>query len=521
MSIPFYLAILLLSILAQVSKPVKRASTNSKSTTNLVKKCIAFFLISDIIILGYYILTKTILLKKGEISLTSGSIVKHLYKFAWPCILGRILQNLYTLIDSVIVGQAVDTGALATVGVASSIISLFTETVIGLVGGFAVTAGKKYGSTDEEGVKKVFAVSLRITIVVGGAITILGIILSRTMLKWLQTPSDIIDSANVYLTLMFAGIITSVFYNFLCEMLRALGFSKEPLIILVISSLLHIALIFLFVFGFNYAVVGAAFSTILSQAFSVILCIIFIKKKVPQYRIKLEDLKPDKKIFRECIHIGIPMAATNFVVTFGVIILSFITNGIGIQYVAAYTCASRIGYIVTTPIFGFASAVSVFVAQNLGAGKIDRIKNGVKMSNVIVTIINIVLFIIMWFITKPLLEWFLIGDKVAVDAGVMYMRTRCTAMFILTFAAIYKTTLNALGKPMFPTISGFAEIAVRYIFPIITSAHLGFACVPLTDAVTWLMLALVLSVAYFFEFSKISKCFKKRSNSMKNSVFNM
>ena len=437
--------------------------------------------------------------------MVSGSIVKRLCTFAWPCILGRILQNLYTLIDSVIVGQAVNTSALAAVGAASSVISLFTETIIGLVGGFAVTAGKKYGSTDEQGLKKVFAVSLRITTVVGAAITVLGMLLSRTMLKWLQTPADIIDSANVYLSLMFVGIIASVFYNYLCEMLRALGFSKEPLIILVISSLVHIALIFLFVFGFKSAVIGAAFSTILSQVLSSVLCIVFIRKKVPQYRIKREDLKPDKKIFRECIHIGIPMAATNFVVHFGVIILSFITNGIGTQYVAAYTCASRIGYIVTTPVFGFATAVSVFVAQNLGAGRIDRIKKGVRASNAVITGINIVIFVVMWFIAKPLLEWLLRGEQVAVGAGVLYLKIRCTAMFILTFAAIYKTALNALGKPLIPTVSGFAEIAVRYIFPITMSAHFGFACVPLTDAVTWLMLAILLSAAYFVEFSKISK----------------
>ena len=200
-----------------------------------------------------------------------------------------------------------------------------------------------------------------------------------------------------------------------------------------------------------------------------------------------------------------PMAITNFVVAFGVIILSFITNGIGVEYVTAYSCASKIGYIITTPIFGFATAVSVFASQNLGAGHIGRIKEGVRKVSVLVTAINLVLFMVVLFTARPLLTLLIKDSPIAVDAGVSYLFIRCTAMFILTFAAIYKNVLAALGKPFFPTVSGFLEIAVRYVIPITLAPTLGFFSVPLTDAATWLMLAILLTPAYIYEIRNLQK----------------
>lgn len=437
--------------------------------------------------------------------MTTGSILKKICIFALPCIIGRVLQNLYSLIDSVIVGQAIDATALAAVGATGSIISLFTETVIGLMSGFSVTASKHYGAENKAAVKKVFSHSLIVTAAVSLMITVFGALFSRQMLTLMKTPAELMDTATLYLQIIFLGISTSVFYNFLCEMLRALGNSRQPLFFLFYASVIHILLIFLFLYAFDLGVVGAALSTVLSQAAAVLMCVLFIFKKVPDFKLARSDFKLSKKTFNECFKIGIPMAITNFVVMFGVMILSFITNTIGTEYVAAYSCASKIGYIITTPLFGFASAASFFVAQNLGAGKLDRVIEGVRKTNLLATGVNCVLFVISIFTLRPMLSFILKGEEFAVEAGMLYLIIRCIAMFILTFAAVYKNVLNGLGCPFFPAISGFLEIAARFIIPISLSKPLGFASVPLTDAITWMMLALFLTPAYFYEIKKLKK----------------
>ncbi|NLE12079.1 MAG: MATE family efflux transporter [Clostridiales bacterium] len=437
--------------------------------------------------------------------MTSGSILKKICIFAAPCILGRVLQNLNNLVDSVIAGQALDMNALAAVGATGSIIGLFTDTIIGLMSGFSIIAGRRCGSGDHAGLRKVFANSLIISAGAGLFVSLFGALLARGMLSLMKTPADIIDGATVYLTIIFMGMWTTVFYNFLCEMLRAIGNSRTPLIFLIISSAVHFLLLLVLLFVFDLGIVGAALSTIISQAGAALMCALYIKKKVPEFRILPGDMKPDREVLGECLRIGIPMATTNFVVMFGVIILGFVTNRIGTDYVAAYSTASKTGYIITTPIFGFATAASVFVSQNLGAGRLDRIKEGVRKVLLLITAINAVLFTVMLFAARPLMSLMIDGGSVAVDAGVLYLRVRCTAMFILTLAAVFKPVLAALGRPLFPTISGFIEVAVRYIVPLTLTPLLGFAAVPLTDAIIWLILAVFLTGAYIFEFNRLTR----------------
>jgi Na+-driven multidrug efflux pump len=252
-------------------------------------------------------------------------------------------------------------------------------------------------------------------------------------------------------------------------------------------------------------VVGAALSTVLSQLCAALLCYVYIRLKLPKFRISADILKPERAVMAECLKIGIPMAVTNFVVMFGGIILSFVTNGIGMEYVAAYTCASRVGYIVTTPIFGFATALAVFTAQNMGSGNLPRIKEGIKKTFAAVTGVNILLFVAFWFAAEPLMSFMLNGETVAVGAAKTYLLTRCGAMFTLTFAAGYKNVLNSMGRTAFPTLSGFIEIGVRYLIPLTLSGVLGFICVPLTDAVSWTVLAVFLAIAYFIEIRKIER----------------
>lgn len=437
--------------------------------------------------------------------MTEGNILKKIGIFAIPCILTRVFQNLYNLVDSAMVGRAFGVVSLAAVGVAGSIISLFNETFLGLVSGFSIVAAKKYGAGDIAGVKKTFVNALFITSLLGVAVSLAGAFFAGEMLGLMQTPEENMAQAMKYIVIVFLGMWSAVFYNFFAEMLRAVGNSKMPLYFLIFSFVFHALLNVILLFVFDTGVAGAAFSTVVSQIVSVLLCLVYINRKMPCFRLAKEDIKIDFDSVKECMRMGVPMAVTNFVVMFGVIILSFVSNKMGTEYIAGYSCASKIGYIITSPLFGLAAAVSVFVSQNSGAGKYDRVKQGVRQTLLFTTGVNVVLFVVTKVVEKPLISYLLSGDEVGIETGLMYLDIRICAMFVLSFAAVFKNVTSSLGKPFFPMISGFLEIAVRYIVPLTLTSVIGFAAVPLTDAITWTMLALFLTPAYIYEFNKLKK----------------
>lgn len=435
--------------------------------------------------------------------LVSGSIVKKITKFAIPCILIRIIQNLYPLLDSLIVGKILDLDSLSAVGVAGSLYSLFNDTLIGLVSGFAIVLSKKFGSETKRGVTNVFYTSLFASIILCVIVSVSGILFSEQMLLALHTPAPLMRHAKDYLFVLLLGLVPNMLYNFISEMLRAVGNSKTPLLLLIVSSCIHLVLLYPSTKWLGIR--GTALTTAVSYVVTVIIGAIYIRKKVPQFGISAQTPRLDLGVLKECFHIGVPMALTNLVVMLGVLMLSFVSNNIGTEYVAAYSCASKIGYIITTPIFGFATALAVFTSQNFGAGNFERIRQGVNKTLRLVFMLDACILVATLFIARPLLCFILGESRTAVDAGYTYLCIRGLSMFLLTPAAVYKSVLPAISKPFFSTASGFLEVGVRFLFPLFLSQVLGFCVIPLTDTFTWLMLTVLLTVTYYYEFNKITK----------------
>jgi len=431
--------------------------------------------------------------------MTSGNVLKSIIKFAIPCILTRIIQNLYPLIDSIIAGKLLSVDGLSAVGVAGSIYSLFNETVVGLVSGFAVVLGKKIGAGEKKQVSITNSHALLISVFCSVIISVIGIIFSEELLLILKTPANITAYGEKYLLVLFSGFLPNALYNYYCETMRASGNSRKPLYLLITSTILHF--IFIIPLTDMFGIYGVALATVIPYIITIFAATVMIRKDFPQ--LKFVFPKFEKIIFRECFHIGLPMALTNLIVIAGVLVLNLVTNMIGDDYIAAYSCASKIGYIITTPIFGFATTLAVFTSQNYGAKNYDKIKEGISKTLKLTLIINVVLLIVTMLTCEALLTFILSGNKTAVNAGITYLSVRCLAMFILTPAAFYKNILPSIGKPFFPTISGFMEIAVRYLFPLLSADSLGFISVPLTDAVSWTMLALMLTIAFKYEFKKL------------------
>ena len=434
--------------------------------------------------------------KSSTVNMTSGRELKLLVTFSIPIILGIILQNAYNLIDAVIVGDLIGTNSLSAVGSTGAVTSLVISTVQGLTGGFAVVLGKKYGEESESGVRLVYHNSLILTLALCPVITLLGMIFSKDIVSLMNTAPELAEEASRYLFIIFAGSATTLLYNFFADILRSLGNSKMPLIFLFFSCVLHIILNYLFIAGFDMGVAGAAFSSVISQAICVIMCVIYIKKRIPILNTSKSERKLCLKTIKELLSIGIPMALTNFVVHFGVLILLFVTNGIGAAYVATYTLASRIAYLLTAPIFGVTNALSAFISQNWGAGKHERIRKAVFSSNLLLIITNTVILTLIFFFGKALIGSLSGWDSFIMDNGRMYLLIRMTSGFALCLAATLKGAFPSIGRPMLPMVSGIIEVIVRFIAPFTLTAHLGFIGVALTDTVIWVILALFFLASY-------------------------
>lgn len=434
--------------------------------------------------------------------MAEGNVLKSIIKFAFPCILIRLIQNLYPLLDSAIAGRLLDLENLSAIGVSGSLYSLFNEMLVGLVSGFAIVASKKYGEKNNDDVRSVYMHSFLISIFLCLVISFLGICFSEQMLLALKTPVSILKYAKQYLFVMFLGFLPNALYNFFCEMIRALGDSKKTFYLLVVSSVFHFLLLVPFTKAF--AISGTALASVTSYLLTDLLAAILIAKKFPVFKIRVHRVAIEKSIMKECFSIGFPMLLTNFVTMLGVLLLNRITNAIGADYIAAYACASKIGYVITTPIFGFAASLAVFTSQNYGAREFSRIKEGIRKTMRLVLALDMALLLFSMLLSKSVLYLILGENETAIRAGMLYLTIRCCAMFILTPAAIYKSVLPAIGKPFFSTLSSFIEVGIRFLFPMLFANLLGFASVPLTDAFTWLVLAIFLALAYHLEFQK--KC---------------
>ena len=433
--------------------------------------------------------------------MVNDKIAKSITKFAIPCILIRVIQNLYPLLDSLVVGKVLNIESLSAIGIATYLYSFFNEVFLGLVSGFSIIVSKKFGAKNKRGLVESFYNALLLSLILCTMATSLGLFFSNQMLTALKTPDSLMECARDYIFVILLGLVPNMLYNFICEMLRAIGDSKTPLILLVISSVIHIVI--LYPLTRFLGVIGTALAIIISYLITVVLGFIHIYKKTPVFTERIEKSLFKTSTMRECLSIGAPMGITSFVVMFGVLILSFVTNNIGAEYVAAYTSASKIGYILTTPIFGFSTSIAVFASQNFGAKNYDAINKGVSETLKTVTVINIVITVIVFLFAKPFLRFMLENSQTAVNAGFLYLCIRCLSTAVLTPAAVYKNLLPAIGKPFFSTLSGFLEIGVRFLFPLMLSEILGFSVVPLTDTASWLAISVLVFFSYKCEFRKL------------------
>lgn len=430
--------------------------------------------------------------------MTQGSPIKHILKFTLPLLLGNLFQQLYNMVDSIVVGQYVGKDALAAVGSCSSTNFLFFSLSSGLGMGIGVIVAQYFGAKDYSNVRRTIANAFYVLISMAVLVSAAGFFIAPWLLNALDTPIGIYDDTLIYLRTTCIGIVGTALYNGIASMLRALGDSKTPLIFLIISSIINVVLDLVFVLFCGLEVFGVAFATIIAQFVSALTCFIYARCKISYFKMEKADMKPDWKIIGRAFKIGVPLALQSSMIAISCMVLQGVVNGFGENVIAAYTITNRIESIVQQPYGSLGAAVTTFAGQNAGAGKPERIKKGFAQTVVVVLIFSLVLIPVFYFFGDNIAGFF-VDDPEVIE--IAYKALRITSLFYFALGMIYvpRSLLNGCGDVAFAMMNGITEVGGRVVFSqlLLLIPALGAWAVWLTTAFTWTVTALVCVIRYW------------------------
>lgn len=424
--------------------------------------------------------------------MTSGSPTRLIIKFSIPMLLGNICQQLYSIIDTVIVGKFGPKNALAAVGATAALNFLIIGLAFGLSSGIAIVISQYYGAKDYTNVRKGFATA---TFMVLGASVIMGtigFISSHWLLDVLGTPHSFIDQSDLFMKITFAGILGTTFYNGISAVLRALGDSLTPLKFLALSCILNIVLDLIFVIVFHWNVPGVAFATVISQWVSAIGCIIYTMTKVKILRMPLKEFRPDKNIFRKCLKLGIPAALQNALISVSMVALQKVINSYGEVAMAANTAYSRIEMLVLQPGMSVGAALSSFAGQNVGAGRFDRAKKGYHSASIIILTFSLLMLPVIYFGGESIMKLFTKKEDVeVVRIGIHALRITCMFYMAVGMIFVSRNFLSGTGDINITMFMGFSEVVCRVALAIILPIYLGVYGIWWATAINWVITAFI------------------------------
>lgn len=444
-----------------------------------------------------------------ERDMTVGSPGKMILQFTFPLFIGNVFQQLYNMADTIIVGKFVGANALAAVGSTGTIMFLIIGFLQGLTAGFTVPTAQKFGAGDLKAMRKTVGSAAVLSAIVSVIMTVVSMLGMKSLLHLLNTPSDIFQDAYSYIMVICAGIFAQVLYNLLASILRALGNSKIPLYFLILAAGLNVVLDLLFIIVFHMGAVGAAYATVISQGVSGALCLIYIVKKVPVLKMKKDDWKMNGHLVKIQFGVGFPMALQYSITAIGSMMMQSALNILGSVVIAGFTAGSKIEQLVTQAYVALGTTMATYSAQNMGAGKIDRIRKGFKNAMIIGTIYSIVTSIFVMTAGKYLTPLFL-SENLGEIMGYVDIYLKCVGMFFIPLAIvnIFRNGIQGMGYGLLPMMAGVAELIGRGVVAIIASQKRSYVGVCMASPVAWILAGGLLLVMYYFIMRR-AKSFEK------------
>lgn len=438
--------------------------------------------------------------------MTSGSPVRLILQFMIPVCLGNIFQQFYNVADSIVAGQFIGVNALAAIGSTGSLMFFVTGWLNGLSSGFAILVSQRFGARRYDQMRHYVAMSIYLAASFAIVMTAGLLILNEPILRMMNFSDEIMPDVTAYMGIIYAGLIVTAAYNSLAAFLRALGDSKSPLYFLIISAAINVALDIAFIVWFGMGVEGCAYATVIAQGISALLCFVYILKKFPILHLKKEDFRISFRSFGHLLSLGIPMGLQFSITAIGTIIVQGAVNVYGEIYMAGFAAAGKLQNIIATVFTAFGATIATFVGQNRGAGKMDRVKTGVKYTQIMILIWSVVTMALVFFFGKYMMLLFVSASETEViDAASVYFRTVFWCYPFLGSIFLYRNTLQGMGYGLVPMLGGVFELAARSAIVMTVAGRTSFAGVCLSDPAAWIAALIPLVPYYIYTMRKWEK----------------
>ena len=427
--------------------------------------------------------------------MTEGSPAKLILSFSLPLMAANLGQQLYMIVDTMIVGKGVGVEALASVGATDWSYWLALWVIQAMTQGFAISISQHFGEGNQSRIKKTVAMSIWLCLGIGVVLTVSGLVFARFLLRILQTPDPIFQGALSYLMILYAGILVVMAYNMAAAILRSLGDGKTPLIAIVIAAITNILLDLLFVLVFRWGVAGAAFATVLAQLLAFIYCLL-VMRKIDLLKIERKDWKPESSIIKRQCGLGIPLALQHVLIAIGGMILQSSINRHGFVFIAGFTATNKIYGLLESSAISLGYAVTTYTAQNYGAGLYDRIRNGLKSSVLIAAAMSVCVSAAMIAGGRAVLGLFIdstsssAAEVLEISYHYLFIMSCLLSSLYLLYA--FRNTLQGLGNTVAPFLSGVMEFFARVSVAVYFSRLWGTEAIFFAEPCAWAAATLVL-----------------------------
>lgn len=432
--------------------------------------------------------------------MTEGSPAKHILFFTLPLIVGNIFQQLYGFVDTLLVGRLLGVEALAAVGSTGGLMFLAVGFVMGFAAGLSIYTGQRFGAKDEAGVRQSAATCFALSLAIGIFLLVLGVTLLDVFLTALHTPAEIYDDARSFILVIFLGLPVLMMFSTTQNLIRSLGDSKRPTIILSTALVVNIVVEIVFLVVFGWGVRGAALAIVVAQFVAILHGQYYICRYFPMLRARLSDFQLDRKVVLAHLKIAMPMGFQSNLIAIGALFMQWALNGLGPVAVASYAAAMRVDSIALMPMMSFGMAMAAYTAQNYGARRYDRVSEGVKQCMYMSVGFALATGLLNALFGKELIALFVSGDAHAadvIDYGRTYLLIQGSCYWVLSLLFIYRYTLQGLGYAFAPTFAGVMELVMRGAAAFFLVEAFHFVGASWASPLAWIGSCVPLLVAYY------------------------
>jgi len=427
--------------------------------------------------------------KNNNLDMTEGKPLRLMLAFALPLMFGNIFQQLYTVVDTAIVGRGVGMEALAALGTVDWLNWMMLAIAQGFTQGFSVRVAQKFGMRDMEGLHRTLGQSAKLTAILAVTFPLLALAVLPLFTVILRVPEELRPMSQLYSGILFAGLSAVVFYNYCAAILRAVGDSKTPLKAMMIASAVNIALDLLAVFVLNWGIAGAAIATVIAQIFSGIFCALKIRTN-PALQFSRKDMAPDRILAGKLLRLAVPLAAKSMIVAWGGIAVQAVANGFGTTFIAGFAATNKLYGPLETAAISYGYAITTYVGQNYGAGRHDRIRSGMKSASILSILTSLVITLIAILFGRPITSLFISSDvpELAAEAGEIaydYLFFISLFLSVLYLLHAYMAALQGIGDTLSPMYAGIIELLLRVAIALCVG-WIGFEYgIFLTEVAAW------------------------------------